>query len=91
MKLKILEIDPSLAPYEKDLQLRMDNYKRTKKALLGKGQTLSDLANAHLYFGIHKTPDGWVYREWAPGASEMYFTGDFNGWNRRDCPMQKLD
>ncbi len=91
MKLKILEIDPSLAPYEKDLQLRMDNYKRTKKALLGKGQTLSDLANAHLYFGIHKTPDGWVYREWAPGASEMYFTGDFNGWNRRGCPMQKLD
>ena len=53
-------------------------------------QTLSDFANAHLYFGLHLCDDGWVYREWAPGAEEMYFTGEFNAWNRRSHPMENL-
>ena len=89
MHQKITTIDPNLQPFEKDLQLRMDNYITTKDKLLKSGQTLSDFANAHLYFGIHRTEDGWVYREWAPAADAMYFTGDFNGWNRRSCPMTK--
>ena len=88
MELNILKIDPSLSAYEKDLQLRMENYHKTKSALLNEGQTLCDFANAHAYFGIHRTDDGWVYREWAPGADAMYFAGDFNGWDRRSCPME---
>ena len=88
MDLNILNIDPSLRPYEQDLRLRMDNYEKTKQGILGDGQSLSDFANAHLYFGIHRTEDGWLYREWAPGAEVMYFTGDFNGWDRRSCPME---
>ena len=31
MSLKITEIDSKLLPFEKDLQLRMDNYNNTKK------------------------------------------------------------
>ncbi len=88
---KITSIDPNLLPFAEDLQLRMDRYEEAKAMLLPDGQTLSDFANAHLYFGIHKTEGGWVYREWAPAAEAMYFTGDFNGWNRRGCPMTKLD
>ncbi len=88
---KITSIDSNLQPFEGDLQLRMDNYVKTKAALLQPGQALNDFANAHLYFGIHRTEDGWVYREWAPAADAMYFMGDFNGWNRRSCPMTKLD
>ena len=91
MKYRILEIDKMLKPYEKDINLRMDNYKRTKKALLAKGQTLSDFANGYLYFGIHRTESGWCYREWAPGAEAMYFTGDFNGWDRHATPMEKKE
>ncbi|MDD6200685.1 MAG: alpha-amylase family glycosyl hydrolase, partial [Firmicutes bacterium] len=91
MKLKITEIDPKLQPYEGDLRLRMENYEHTKERLLKPGQTLSDIANAHLFFGIHRTENGWYYREWAPGAEAMYFTGDFNGWNRRACPMERKD
>jgi len=88
---KITSIDPSLQPFESDLQLRMDNYEKTRNALLKPGQTLNDFANAHLYFGIHQTEDGWVYREWAPAADAMFFTGDFNGWDRRSCPMTRLE
>ena len=91
MSLRITQIDPTLAPFEKDLQLRMENYKNTKNRILKANDTLSDFANAHLFYGIHRTEDGWVYREWAPGADAMYFTGDFNGWNRRSCPMEKRD
>ncbi len=90
MALKILSIDKYLAPYKKDFQLRMDNYNRKKAELLPNGGTLSDFANGYLYFGIHRTPTGWVYREWAPGAQAMYFTGDFCDWDRHKYPMKKL-
>jgi len=89
VKRRLLTVDPLLKPYEKDLQLRMENYRERKKAILNEGQTLLDFANGHLYFGVHRTDNGWVYREWAPGAEAMYLTGDFNGWNRTACPMTK--
>ena len=88
MKLKITEYDPNLARFQSDLDLRMENYERTKKFLLGEDGTLADFANGHRYFGIHKTPEGWYYREWAPAAEAMYFTGDFCGWDRHACPME---
>ena len=94
MAYRILQLDPYLAPYEKDIALRMELYKQKKRELLGKRaqqRTLSDFANGHLYFGIHPTETGWIYREWAPGADELYFTGDFNGWDASACPMRKLD
>ncbi len=53
--------------------------------------SLTDFANAHEYFGIHRVPGGWIYREWAPGAHMLYLTGDFNGWNLTQYPMTRLD
>ena len=91
MKHKILKIDPYLQPYAADIDLRMENYRRKKTQLLGDKQTLADFANGHLYFGIHRCDGGWVYREWAPGADELYFTGDFCGWDRKAYPMKRLD
>ena len=90
MALKILSIDKYLEPYKKDLELRMANYNRKKQELLPDGGTLADFANGYLYFGIHRTATGWVYREWAPGAEAMYFTGEFCGWDRHKHPMKKL-
>ena len=68
----IIERDSALRPFEKDIKLRMDNYWRTRRALVGEGR-LSDFANAHEYYGFHHTDSGWVYREWAP-MSTMAFT-----------------
>ncbi len=89
-KYRILDIDPYLTPYEKDIQLRMDTYKQKKKELVGRGK-LVDFANGYEYFGFHRTDSGWVYREWAPAAEAMYLTGDFNDWNTESCPMQRLE
>ena len=91
MKLKITKIDPLLKQYQKDLDLRMENYSRVKASLLAPNQTLADFANGHLFYGFHRTDTGWYYREWAPGAQAMYLTGDFNGWDRHGCPMERKE
>ena len=90
MALKIIKMNPCLQPFAADLQMRMDNYKATKKALLTDGKTLSEFANGHRYFGLHPVENGWYYREWAPGAQAMYLTGDFCGWDRYAHPMTNL-
>ena len=90
-KYKILEIDPYLEPFENDINLRMENYKQKKKELLKRRVKLVDFANGYKYFGFHRTENGWVYREWAPAAEEMYLTGDFNGWDTTNCPMTRLE
>ena len=91
MDYKIFEIDPNLLNYRSDIELRMNNYNRKKAELVGDGRTLAEFANGHLYYGFHKTNDGWIYREWAPGAERMYLTGDFCNWDRYAYPMEKKD
>ena len=53
MSYRILELNPQLAPFEGDIELRMNLYHNTKNRLLKEGQTLNDIANAHTYYGIH--------------------------------------
>ncbi|MCD8052085.1 MAG: alpha amylase C-terminal domain-containing protein [Clostridiales bacterium] len=88
---RILELNPQLQPFEGDIQLRMDNYARKKAQLVGDGRTLNEFANAYLYFGFHHVEDGWVYREWAPGADQLYLEGEFNDWNKTSHPLEKID
>ena len=86
-----MKIDKYLAPFEKDIQLRMDNYNRKLNQLVGKEGNLKDFANAHEYFGFHKTDKGWYYREWAPSAEEVYLTGDMVDWRWFDLKLDKLN
>ena len=88
---KVIELNPQLQPYAGDNDLRMANYHNTKNRLLSNGLTLNDFANAHEYFGIHHIKGGWIYREWAPSAFQLYLMGDFNGWNPTQYPMERLE
>ncbi len=90
MSYKIFEHDPLLLTFKDDIELRMENYARKKKELVGKDGTLIDFANGHEYFGFHKTESGWVYREWAPAADEMYLTGDFVDWRWLHHKMEPI-
>ena len=87
---RILELNPQLQPFAGDIDLRMHLYRETKTRILKPGQTLERFANAHNYYGIHHVPGGWVYREWAPNAHQLYLTGDFNGWNQTRHPLVSL-
>ena len=54
MKYQILKTDPTLQPFAGDIALRMENYYKKKAELLSGGQTLSDFANGHQFFGFHQ-------------------------------------
>ena len=83
-QLKIIKNDEWLNPFEAAIQGRHDHalYK-LNELTSGKG-SLSDFADGHLYFGLHRTSRQWVLREWAPNATEIYLTGTFNDW--KECP-----
>ena len=87
---KILELNPVLQWHAGDIDLRMRLYHDTKARLLPNGSTLNEFANGHEYYGIHRVPGGWIYREWAPSAYQLYLTGDFNGWNWTSHPLKNL-
>ena len=90
MAYKIFEYDPYLLAYKKDIHLRMLNYRAKLKELTADTGSLRDFANAHEYFGFHRTADGWVYREWAPGAEEVYLTGDAVEWRWLDWRLNPI-
>ena len=87
---RILELNPQLQNFAGDIDLRMRLNRDTKARILGQGQTLNDFANAHNYYGIHHLENGWVYREWAPSAYQLYLEGDFNNWNQTSHPLTNL-
>ena len=88
---KIMSIDPYLQPFYNDIALRMQRHADTRQLLLGDKADLSSFANGYLYYGFHRTDDGWVFREWAPGADAVHLIGDFNAWDRASHPLTRLD
>lgn len=80
MPLSILDYDPYLEPFKEDLSLRLFEFARTKKRLLGTDGTLSDFANGYKYFGFQQEKNNWTFREWAPNAQKVWLVGDFNNW-----------
>ncbi len=79
-KLKIVKNDPWLQPFTGAIQGRHDHVLNKLNELTGGRKSLSDFADGHLYFGLHRTARQWVFREWAPNATAIYLIGDFNNW-----------
>ena len=80
-KLKLIENDPWLEPFSAAIEGRHQYVLNKELELTNGGKTtLSDFATGHLYFGLHRTRKGWVFREWAPNAKDIYLIGDFNDW-----------
>ena len=70
--------DPCLAPYAEAVRGRAAHADRTARRLAGSIRNLADWASAHEYYGLHRTADGWTFREWAPNASAIWLKGDFS-------------
>ncbi len=45
---------------------------------------------AHQLFGAFKENGKTVFRVWAPAARQVAVTGDFNGWNLSENPMESI-
>ena len=83
-KLPILKNDPWLEPYSYVIEGRHNDVMAKEAELVGDKGSLVDFANAHNYFGLHKTKTGWVFREWAPNAIAVSLIGTFNDWAESD-------
>ena len=83
-RIGLVKNDSWLEPYEDAIRGRHEHalWKIGQLTRNGK-KTLSDFATGHLYFGLHKQAKGWVFREWAPNATEIFLVGDFNNWQEQ--------
>ena len=90
-RLKIVKDDPWLAPYNDAIQGRHDHVLNKMAELTGGKTSLPDFADGHLYFGLHREGGNWVFREWAPNATDIYLIGDFNEWKEsEDYRLKRL-
>lgn len=87
----IVQQDPWLAPYEPEIKARYHHYKATRLLIETIAGSLYDFAGAYKYLGLNYdvARKGWIYREWAPEAFNLYFTGDFNNWDRTSHSLQR--
>lgn len=73
--------DKWLEPYKERIDRRKENIDSAIAGISSAGR-LADSVNNHLYYGLHRSKDGWVFREWAPNATRIYLIGEFNNWKR---------
>lgn len=80
----LVKKDSWLEPFEQAIKGRHDHVLYKLNQLTGGKNKLSDFADGHLYFGLHRTARQWVLREWAPNATAIFLIGDFNAWQETE-------
>ena len=90
-KLPMIERDGWLLPVEKELTARHESYLRALREIEKSAGSIVDYANGYRYFGWQRdeTLEGWWFREWLPGAQDVYLLGDFNGWQRTSLRLDR--
>ncbi len=83
------EKDPNLEAHFDDVRMHLDRFNQ-KRWEMAQNRSLSDIANGYIYFGFHKTENGWIFREWLPGADAVWLYGDFNNWAKYSHPLSYI-
>lgn len=84
-KLEILRNDQWLEPFADAIEGRHEDViQKLEELTQDSDGSLTKFANAYLYFGLHRGPEGWVFREYAPNATAIYLIGTFNNWQETD-------
>ncbi|MFA4944340.1 MAG: alpha amylase C-terminal domain-containing protein [Lentisphaeria bacterium] len=81
--LELVARDPYLSLHEPVMRRRLAAIGDRERQLRGNLPSLAEFAAGHEYFGLHRTADGWVFREWAPHAEAIWLVGDFSDWEER--------
>lgn len=91
IKLPIIQDESWLESYTGAIYERFKTYQQALLAIELRSGSILEFARSHEYYGIHfeKIRNGWVYREWAPQAHNLFLMGDFNQWNRYSHPMKR--
>lgn len=90
-KIALVRDEPWIKDYEEKIANRIHLFHTGLKEIENLSGSILEFARIHEFYGIHYEPwrSGWVYREWAPAANQLYFFGDFNGWDRSSHPMKR--
>lgn len=89
MTLELIERDNLLRPFASVIQQRHERLIACGNEFSkGKGG-IADQCNSYLYYGLHRTPEGWMFREWAPHATAIYLIGPFSDWRKE--PKYRLN
>lgn len=78
---RIYDTDPYLLPFKEQIDRRQERIRQAFDRIAEHG-SLSAGLNNHLYYGLHRDGEDWVFREWAPNAVRIYLIGEFNNWKR---------
>ncbi|NTV85002.1 MAG: 1,4-alpha-glucan-branching enzyme, partial [Bacteroidales bacterium] len=88
----IVQNDPWLQPFAEIIYRRQIKVYEKEKEIAGENSTLSDFATGYLYFGLHRIPTGWIFREWAPNATKIFMIGEFSKWaEKEDFRLNRLE
>ncbi len=82
IELKLWQDDPYLEPYKKEIWNRHERAEIKRLEITGYNKSISSSVNGHLYYGVHKTGDYTIFREWAPNATALYLLCDLNDWKK---------
>mmetsp|Transcript_11935 Transcript_11935/g.36381 ORF Transcript_11935/g.36381 Transcript_11935/m.36381 type:complete len:928 (+) Transcript_11935:200-2983(+) len=86
---RVVANDPLLESYAEALRYRFGRYWELRQSVDILEGGLHEFSQGHKWFGLNVSDAGITYREWAPGASEVYICGDFNQWNKRQYNLQR--
>ena len=75
--------DPWLSPFIEIIEGRYTQCIKKESELTMQG-SLCDFAMGHHYYGLHRGEDSWIFREWAPNATDILMVGAFNNWEVKD-------
>jgi 1,4-alpha-glucan branching enzyme len=92
-ELELIRRDPSLRSHERQIRDRRRGFEEYIHYIEPTGGLLGSISLGHRYFGFNRGEQEGVrgvwYREWAPAASYVALTGDFNGWDRGANPLRR--
>ena len=89
--LKLVEEDKLLKPFAGIIEKRHQQVLAMEREFTYRTTRLSDSCNSYLYYGLHRTNEGWVFREWAPNATAIYLLCEFNDWRKHpDYALTKV-
>lgn len=77
---KLVKKDSLLKPFARILKRRYEKSILCELEFTNGEKKLKDVVNQHLYYGLHRTETGWIFREKAPNAKSIYIYGDFSYW-----------
>ncbi len=85
--------DGWLEPVADKIKEREDRVDARLDDIKARFGSLSAYADSYKFFGFNRDEQkkGWWFREWAPGAHDVYICGDFNNWHKSSIRLTKGD